>query len=47
MNIIDFQTLIEVGFVPSIIIIGGWVYALILLLVCVYQLILYIIKGTY
>ena len=41
---ITVATLKEVGFVPGIIIIGGWLYALILALVIVYNLSLYAIR---
>ncbi len=46
MNIIDFEMLKDMGFVPGIIIIGGWAYAVILLFICLYYLILYISKSS-
>lgn len=44
MNIIEFDTLMETGFVPAIFIVGGWLYALILSVVCLYYFVLYIRK---
>lgn len=38
---LDFQTIIDMGFVPSALIIGGWICALILTLVCIYYLVVY------
>tara|TARA_B100000965_G_C18993578_1_gene499335 strand:- start:65 stop:250 length:186 start_codon:yes stop_codon:yes gene_type:complete len=44
MNTIEFDTLMETGFIPGIFIVGGWLYALILSVVCLYYFALYIRK---
>jgi hypothetical protein len=41
---ISLETLKEIGFVPSALIVGGWLYALILALICLYNLSLYAIR---
>lgn len=43
MNILELNTIKEIGFVPIIIIIGGWLYAVILTLLCIYNAILYMV----
>lgn len=41
--VLTLKTLKEIGFVPSILIVGGWAYTLILALIFLYNLILYTI----
>ncbi|GMA97968.1 hypothetical protein [Pelosinus sp. IPA-1] len=41
---ITFDTLKEIGFVPSILIVGGWLCACVLALICLYNLGLYAIR---
>ncbi len=41
---ITLTTLKEIGFVPSMLIVGGWLCALILALICLYNLGLYVVR---
>lgn len=40
---LNYETLSEIGFVPSALIVGGWISAFILMLACIY----YAIKKAY
>jgi len=41
---ITLDTLKEIGFVPSVLIVGGWLCALLLALICLYNLGLYVVR---
>jgi len=41
---ITLDTLKEIGFVPSMLIVGGWLCALLLALICLYNLGLYVVR---
>ncbi len=41
---ITLTTLKEIGFVPSMLIVGGWLCALLLALICLYNLGLYVVR---